>query len=154
VNQVIKEEWCRRLRSGEYKQAQGVLTRLNAQGEITGHCCLGVLMEMAVEEGVTHVDSRPADPFSPPSEYRYYTDDPDSPIPVINASTLTETVVIWAGLKLRNPAIGLRASDGVLITDHYMYPRNRETEFDTLSGANDVATLSFNTIADIIEEAL
>lgn len=42
----IKEEWLRRLRSGDYPQGRAAL---NARGK---YCCLGVLCEMAVEAGV------------------------------------------------------------------------------------------------------
>jgi hypothetical protein len=144
MNQEIKEEWCRRLRSGEYKQAQAALTLLNDKGEVIGHCCLGVLMEMAVEAGVTYVDPRPKS-----IDIRYYTDTPGGPL--FYASTLTSAVVAWAGLKQGNPFIGLRDGDGLV---GIMNQRNREMQFDNLAVANDAAKLSFSKIADIIEEAL
>lgn len=47
MNREIAEKWTDALRSGEYAQCTGAL---NAPGK--GHCCLGVLCELAVEAGV------------------------------------------------------------------------------------------------------
>jgi hypothetical protein len=49
MNQEIKTEWVRRLRSGDYLQGQGKLRIDNGE---TRYCCLGVLCEMAVEAGI------------------------------------------------------------------------------------------------------
>jgi hypothetical protein len=51
MNTEIKEEWVRRLRSGEYQQGHGRLTKIKPDGVKT-YCCLGVLCEMAVEAGI------------------------------------------------------------------------------------------------------
>jgi hypothetical protein len=46
MDENLKKIWTTALRSGEYKQAVGVLTRLNYEsGEVVGHCCIGVLVE-------------------------------------------------------------------------------------------------------------
>ena len=42
-----RAEWKRRLRSGDYPQTTGALCK-----EGGGHCCLGVLCEIMVEEGM------------------------------------------------------------------------------------------------------
>jgi hypothetical protein len=47
MNPDIKAKWVAALRSGEYKQGTGSLR--NSQNE---YCCLGVLCEVAVEEGL------------------------------------------------------------------------------------------------------
>ena len=47
MNRKIAEKWMDALRSGEYAQCTGAL---NAPGE--GHCCFGVLCELAVDDGV------------------------------------------------------------------------------------------------------
>ena len=47
MNKVIKQKWIAALRSGEYKQGKGQLH--NSKGEF---CCLGVLCDLAVKEGV------------------------------------------------------------------------------------------------------
>lgn len=46
MNQDIKQEWVRRLRSGQYRQGR---FDLNSEA---GFCCLGVLCEIAADEGV------------------------------------------------------------------------------------------------------
>jgi hypothetical protein len=46
MNQEIKAKWVAALRSGEYKQGQKYL---NGAG---GFCCLGVLCDLAVKEGL------------------------------------------------------------------------------------------------------
>ena len=48
MRKEIAEKWVAALRSGEYKQTSGVL----ANAERTAHCCLGVLCEIAVKDGV------------------------------------------------------------------------------------------------------
>lgn len=48
MNPEIKAEWVKRLRSGGYRQTQGLLR--NSEG----YCCLGVLGEVAVEKGVAY----------------------------------------------------------------------------------------------------
>ena len=58
----VKALWLAALRSGNYNQARGRMrvskrsapsTRLDAQVTTgTAHCCLGVLTEVAVEEGI------------------------------------------------------------------------------------------------------
>ncbi len=57
MDKDIKEEWIDRLRSGNYNQTTGYLNRTNLTdslpgGEI-GHCCLGILCEIAVERGIS-----------------------------------------------------------------------------------------------------
>ena len=48
---ALKAEWVKRLRSGEYKQARGVL-----HSSLTdGHCCIGVLAEIADPEALRAV---------------------------------------------------------------------------------------------------
>ena len=48
MKREIADKWTEALRSGEYKQACGAL----AISERTEHCCLGVLCEMAIKDGV------------------------------------------------------------------------------------------------------
>ena len=48
MRKEIAEKWAAALRSGEYKQGKHRL--VNA--ERTKHCCLGVLCEVAIEDGV------------------------------------------------------------------------------------------------------
>jgi hypothetical protein len=50
MNPDIKKRWLDALRSGKFKQGREAL-RSNHGGD-TRHCCLGVLCELAVEDGV------------------------------------------------------------------------------------------------------
>ena len=48
MKKEIAEKWVAALRSGDYTQHRGSLTNPPR----TRHCCLGVLCEVAIEEGV------------------------------------------------------------------------------------------------------
>lgn len=48
----IAMRWIRALEAGRYKQARNSLCRYDADGNKIGHCCLGVLTEIAAKEGV------------------------------------------------------------------------------------------------------
>lgn len=71
----IKDQWCKSLRSGEYKQCA-----LQLKTE-TGFCCLGVLTDLAVKAGVTSWQEVHAT------------------IPSIH-EMLPNTVAVWAGIPI------------------------------------------------------
>ena len=48
MKKAIADKWVAALRSGDYKQHQGGL----ANDKRTRHCCLGVLCELAIKDGV------------------------------------------------------------------------------------------------------
>lgn len=54
MNPEIKAKWVEALRTGGYAQGKGSLNRLRAvgTGRIKGLCCLGVLCEVGVKDGV------------------------------------------------------------------------------------------------------
>lgn len=47
----IQRAWVRALRSGKYKQCTNFLTRRDGD-KIVGHCCLGVLCQLAIKKGL------------------------------------------------------------------------------------------------------
>lgn len=51
MDKEIRAEWLKRLRSGEYKQGRATLKAEYADG-VVKFCCLGVLCEIAAEQGV------------------------------------------------------------------------------------------------------
>jgi hypothetical protein len=51
MNPEMKTKWTSALRSGDYPQTRGRLTRTDSAGNSVGHCCLGVLCEILVDEG-------------------------------------------------------------------------------------------------------
>ncbi len=88
-----KAEWVRRLRSGRYKQAVGILCRRNRAGDLR-YCCLGVLCEMAVRAGVI---KRARGTFR--GQVAYIQDGCEF------TGFLPSAVVSWAGLDSDNPVV-------------------------------------------------
>lgn len=80
MNKVVAEKWVEALRSGKYKQGRGYLGDLS--GEDASFCCLGVLCELAVAEGVI---TRSCD------GKRLAYDD--------NITSLPKSAVAWAGMR-------------------------------------------------------
>lgn len=115
MDKRVKKLWVKALKSGKYKQGQGYLATDD------GHCCLGVLCDLAVKEGV----------LKPP---RLSKDHDCRVFGKASIYLLPPKVAHWAKLKHQDPPI-----------DHVKYTK--------LTHAND-GGLSFETIADIIEEQL
>ncbi len=82
MNQEIKQEWLRRLKSGEYKQGEDYLHKGDK------HCCLGVLADMAVEAGVCHKE------LNNGGQVWYYDGCGE-----IHAETLIPAILKWSGLE-------------------------------------------------------
>lgn len=84
MNSDIKARWIAALRSGEYRQG----TRKLHQGDL--FCCLGVLCDIAVKDGVIDPPTRVFD-MDDIFEYEHSTD------------VLPDKVVEWAWLPSGNP---------------------------------------------------
>lgn len=123
MNPVVKQLWVDALRSGKYKQARSYLA--NEQG----HCCLGVLCELAIQNGVS-VEKREEHYITDIEDDRlYYTyDDAEAVLP--------QSVVDWAEVPGCNPDVLSNHEEG--------------DEDESLAGLND-AGASFEEIANIIE---
>jgi hypothetical protein len=124
----IKKMWTDALRSGEFEQGTNNL----ADTERKKFCCLGVLCELAVREGVIpapHIRNNMG------KEYMTYG---------LDSYTLPSEVMLWAGLKEANPTI-----------------KRGDTSF-TLAAYNDgyeigpisLKACDFNYIADTIDEEI
>lgn len=87
MNPEVKAKWLERLRDGR-RQVAGLLQTKN------GQCCLGVLCEIAAEEGVVEVKK---DDYA----YRYGE----------SIRALPPEVSEWAGLKGVNPSVEYRRTD-------------------------------------------
>lgn len=129
MNADVKAQWVAALRSGDYQQTQGKLGRVEAvdDGEVSfpvGFCCLGVLCDLAVKEGV----------ISGPTELEGVLRYPDGVWS--ESSILPADVMRWAGLDGRNPDVRT-AEDGEL----------------GLASVNDAGS-TFDQIAALIEEQL
>ena len=124
MNPEVKTKWLEALRSGNYKQGQNYLHRGNDE-----FCCLGVLCDLAVQEGVVgrtfdpDVDGGGAWVYQD-AEVRYSPSDALLPAPVVE----------WAGLDHINPEVPTPDSDGT----------------EALSALNDTGK-SFGHIAQLIE---
>lgn len=137
MNPEIKDRWLEKLESGEYDQTSGELRNDE------GYCCLGVLCEVAVEDGVIE---RGEEVGYLTAYAGYYSSKSD--VPFIENSTLPKEVVEWAGLEDRNPTVPFSAGcDGDC--DDYECMTDLE-----LSELNDGEHLNFVEIATYIRENL
>ena len=127
----IKDKWLAALRSGEYLQGAHRLKRTDADGQ-TAYCCLGVLCDLAVKEGVIPepvnidlINDNPVWSYGITGE----GDDRDS-----SWTTLPDSVQEWAGLHENDPVVG---------------PSRL-----CISTYNDRHGLDFEDIADLIDRYL
>jgi hypothetical protein len=142
MNREVRDRWVAALRSGEFAQTTGKLTRVVRTGvdAPTGHCCLGVLCELARRAGVPLVVSDDT-----ALGVRSY-DGVDDLLP--------EAVRDWALLDADPgvPLVDVAAVDAALATT---LDDEHENEVDrvTLSSVNDRG-VPFATVAALIERSL
>lgn len=118
MNQTVKQKWVDALRSGNYEQGRNALRSSNNE-----YCCLGVLCDLAVKEGVAQERL-----LTYGSVSNYYYDGANALLP--------GSVIKWAGLDY--PAVS------VVYNDKPVW----------LNALNDAKGLTFDEIADLIEEQL
>lgn len=145
MNPEIKALWLAALRSGDYKQGQGVL-----RDGADNFCCLGVLTDLAVKAGVLE------DGVVGPSGVYRYKGEFGAP----TEGVLIYSVAEWAGLYFHtNDSFSNegRLDHPIIVTKMVTCcstcePREKENTFHSLASLNDVAKYDFNQIADVIEE--
>ena len=99
MNKEIKQKWIKALRSGRYTQGKLSLREKNYYAKPgkpgkPSFCCLGVLCEVAIKEGV----------IKDPKKYDIY--DMTYLYPGINRDQLLPSKVAdWAGLNSVNPTV-------------------------------------------------
>lgn len=120
ANKEVIEKWVAALESGDYPQARGALNIKHYDGNHS-YCCLGVLCELAVDEGVI----KPADRFG---SYAYTEDG----VEYMEGGVLPLPVRKWAGLRYCNPDVAVN------------------DERRALADLNDSEMLTFPVIADIL----
>lgn len=127
MNENVKRRWVEALRSGKYEQGHGALRkrRYGSTDEYT-YCCLGVLCELAADEGVVEHGNA-----------GYITDpnDPDSTYYMLPPPAVWKK---WAGLSDIDPAVYEPSLDGPV----------------SLTFLNDTEKWTFEQIATAIEEHL
>jgi len=138
MNLEIKKQWLEALRSGRYKQGQQALCRESDFGKYT-YCCLGVLCDLAQTAGIVtrleltsaQIDELAVDDWEGEAIFDYFSSNGES-----NFGTLPEVVRQWTGLVSSNPEV------------------NSPFGLTSLSQLNDLHSLSFFEIADLIERDL
>ena len=134
MNPEIKKMWADALRSGKYVQGTRYLKYETPQGFC--HCALGVLCDLAVKAGVAEwFDAADADEH-PALGSLVHVSHCD-----IGETALPRSVAEWAGLA------------GISCYDPNLWGPERLCKL-LISEWNDVRGLSFNQIADMIEEQL
>lgn len=123
MKEEIKKRWIEALCSGKFKKGEGSLYNSDSES----HCALGVLCELAVQDGVTE---RHDSQHGGPSFYGKDGNGCDSILP--------REVMEWAGVDSPSPMVS------------YADELNGETQFFTVSEMNDLGA-SFEYIADKIE---
>lgn len=122
MNPDIKVRWVEALRSNNYKQAKGYLKSED------GFCCLGVLCDIAVKDGVIAAPIKLEGGYGDPDHYGYGSGEETGELP--------GEVADWAGLDSYNPLV-------------------REDEsLASLADWNDDYGYDFKQIAQLIEENL
>jgi len=123
MKKEIKEKWLEALRSGEYTQGGGTLRSASDR-----FCCLGVLCDLAIKEGVgSWVKDKGFSGFP----YRYHNGEK-----IIHTNLLPPDVQRWSGLNSSVGTLGDSAS---------------AYKNDSLAQLNDTGR-DFNYIADVIEK--
>lgn len=136
MNRDIAQRWVDALRSGDYEQGKERLARKGEDGK-TKFCCLGVLCEIALADGI--VERKSYDIERSDYYYRAVGNPNDE-----SCTSLPHDVREWAGLGWRSGADPLITSEVYTDDDSDEHPAS----FVEL---NDSAGYTFAQIADIIE---
>lgn len=125
----IKAKWVKALRSRRFKQGDGALKiKDSISGEIR-HCCLGVLCELAIEDGLS---LKTQEFENGNTEWWFGKEERDDFLP--------REVMEWAGIKNNSPKVHDPES-------------NNEVDEISLADLND-GGYSFREIAELIKESL
>lgn len=133
----VKKLWVDALRSGDYKQVEGALRKDDQ------FCCLGVLCDVAVKNGVDlKVETKDIGWGPHDVIYKYGEEQ--------NSDSLPDEVMAWAELDSADPEVAIPNP----------YPEDYEEGVDpedyeaALSATNDDYGYDFARIADLIEGQL
>lgn len=138
MNKNVKAKWVEALRSGRYVQGNHALHRVSTPDEVwepVGYCCLGVLCDLAAQEGIVEereIEER--DGEDRVSRFVSVEDDNDQ-----SAVFMPDAVQRWAGID----SINGKMDDSFI---------HNGIEYFSLSIMNDSGQADFNVIADAIED--
>jgi len=161
MKRKVAEELEKRLRSGDYKQGRGFLHILPGAAEGDEYCCLGVLCEMAVEEGVVKKSTTRGEHST---AYYGSSDTDEAAVTGWYNRVLPVAVVEWAGIKTQvdldeswpallddNEGIA-RFARGMADSESYVQSVGDRTERHiSLASMND-SGVPFEEIADFIRD--
>lgn len=134
MNPEIKQKWLTALRSGDYHQGTGALKK--EVGPETQYCCLGVLCDIAAEEGATIAVRRERDPSSSSGLAAWWEFGDHEQLG--SSGQLPESVQKWSG-------VGTGQGDLRKLV-------NGDPVADSLVALNDSHHFTFEQIADVIED--
>lgn len=123
MNEVVKSKWTSALRSGEYPQTTSCLR------DDTGFCCLGVLTDLAIKDGVIG----PWEESGLDEDSVFIIRDEKDGNNWPEASLLPYKVMEWAGLDSRNPLVSLADGSRVPISD----PNDSGVPFEAIADMID-----------------
>lgn len=139
----IKRRWLEALRSGRYRQGRRRLRTRLPDGPTDEFCCLGVLTDLAVQDGLGVWGSPRGDrsahaiPFIPRAEFGHLDDDTGW-----ETGTVPDSIVPWA----------FEISPNMSSADR-LHLKNVTVGDESLASHNDLGA-SFEDIATIIEQEL
>jgi hypothetical protein len=151
MNPEIKARWAAALRSGNFRQGKRKLAQKPTRTMPMTHCCLGVLCELAVEDGI--IDAKESK-YGVSGTVRSYGSDARG----WSSTSLPNQVSEWAGIPSGPDSL---ASDPLLFRRTETDP-NGYTHLVPVScseandgyDANEVRPQTFEQIAGFIEENL
>lgn len=150
MNPEIKTRWVAALRSGNYRQGKKKLAQQMTRTMPMTHCCLGVLCELAVEDGIIEAMNHPS---GASGQVRYFGG-PNN----WKATALPPAVSEWAGFGDERDSL---RSDPKLLSVSLLDFRGQSvqravscSEANDGNTVDDVAPRTFEQIADLIKENL
>ena len=136
MNKEIKKLWVDALRGGEYKQGKLRLCNLSQDT----YCCLGVLCDLAVKNGIIKPGIRTQD--SSCGTVLQFGE-------LLSTETLPNEVMLWADLKRSNPLLSIPEDQAF----HELKSEYNSLTYE-ITELNDDYEYDFNTFADLIEAQL
>lgn len=137
MNPEIKARWIEALRGDRFRQGERKLAVKRTAEEPMKHCCLGVLCELAVEDGIIDAEMHPYQNGT----MRHFGKAGDW-----STTSLPMAVTEWAGLT------GPYANDPVLVETPGALIN--ASELNDGNSLDEIESRSFEEIAALIEEKL
>lgn len=135
MDSAIKHRWQTALESGAYQKGHGALKQMDHEGNLR-YCCLGVLCELAVEDGVIPPSAHDSKHWND----RIFSFGKDADM---TSGYLPDSVKDWAGLEYSNPRVSVPGHERA---------RTWSNDEVNLADLNDSGHYTFSYIASFIEK--